>query len=290
LKPGNDSGNMKKLNIYNYFDYRDYLEEYYNLQKSLDKRFSHRTFLKKAGITGSVYLYRILKGERALSAKQIPNFNQALGHNPREGRYFRLLVLFQNEKKDLLKEEYLRELLSLRQSRQEFKLEDEKLKFYSKWYYAVIRELAVCLDFKDDFKTLANHVRPRIGPDQAEGAVKYLVNNGFIKKDAKGKYAHVDPIITTGPEVNSPIVLKYHKDNLLQCAEVLDFFNEKERDISSLTMSVSRKTYKTIKEEIKSFRKRLLTLATRDENPELACLVGFQLLPRSKVRQTGRTK
>jgi uncharacterized protein (TIGR02147 family) len=278
---------MEKISVYNYFDYCDYLQDYYDQQKSLDKSFSHRKFLQKVGISGSVYLYRILKRERILTLKYADNFSKVLDHNTREARYFKTLIRFQNEKKQAQKEKYLRQLLSLRYTKEEFKLKDKKLKFYEKWYYAPVRELVVCLDFKDDYNKLANFIRPRITPDQAESAVRFLLSNGFIKKDQNGKYVHTDSVITTGPEVDSSFVLKYHKNNLLQCAEIFDAFSEEERDISSVTLSVSKKTFKNIKEEIRGFRKRLLHLATQDEEPELTCLVAFQLLPRSKFGKSG---
>jgi uncharacterized protein (TIGR02147 family) len=271
-----------KIKIFNYFDYCEYLTDFYNLKKSTDSSFSHRSFLKKAGISGSVYLQRILKGERKLSVKFIPNFNTALEHTPKEAKYFQLLVQFQNEKKPSVKEEFLRQLLSLRHTQKEYIIEDKKLNFYDKWYYPVIRELVTFLDFKDDYRKLARVVQPKISPVQAEGAVKYLLKNGFIKKNDHGRYSHVKPVITTGPNVQSTKVIKYHKNNLMLCADALEEIPREERDISSITLSVSNQTYENIKDEIRNLRKRLLQIAKKDPNPERVCLVGFQLVPRTK--------
>ncbi|MBN2037442.1 MAG: TIGR02147 family protein, partial [Chitinispirillaceae bacterium] len=68
-----------------------------------------------------------------------------------------------------------------------------------------------------------------------------------------------------------------------QSMEALDTVDLELRDISSVTLSVSRKTYAAIKKEIQDFRKRLLVMAQEDANPEVVCLAGFQLIPRSPM-------
>jgi uncharacterized protein (TIGR02147 family) len=269
--------------IFIYFDYREYLAEYYKRRKATDPAFSHRAFLKKAGIAGSVYLHRILNNERKLSQKFIPHFSLALDHTPREARYFRLMVLFRNEKKAARKEEHLREMLVLRYSTPELKIEDRKLRFFDKWYYPVLRELVVMADFGEDYHRMANLVVPAISPQQAEAAVRYMIENGFLRRNEKGAYLHAQAIITTGPEVNSTIVRKYHQQNLMQCAEALETIGREERDITSLTLGVSAQTLQVIKKELHAFRKRLLQLAKDDPHPaSQVCLVGLQLLPRSR--------
>ncbi len=270
------------IDIFKYFDYLEYLNDFYSNMKSQVYGFSHRSFLKKAGISSPNYLVRILKGQRKLSPKFIANFSRAINHSGKEAEYFRLLVLFKNEKRPEEKERYLRGMLTARNSREEFRIHDQKLKFFKKWYYPVIRELVTIVDFNDDFNLLASRVIPRITAVQARNAVHYLEKNGFIKKDAHGRYRQTDSVISSGPEVHSTIMADYHKKTILQSARAVDEIQSEERDISSLTMSVSKETYREIKKEIQGFRKRLLSLARNDNNPELVCFAGFQLLPKSK--------
>jgi uncharacterized protein (TIGR02147 family) len=271
------------IDIFKYLDYRDYLQEVYNCLKKSRKGFSYRSFAKQACIPSPNYLFRVLQGSRNLTDNYCPHICTALDLSPDEARYFVALVNFNNEKKPEKKEESLRRLLMLRHTRGEFRLEDKKLKFFAKWYYPIIRELVIVLDFKEDYNLLARSCIPRITAVQAENAVRYLLSNGFIKRDESGKYIQTDPVITTGAEVNSVFLRKYHRQTITQCADALDSVKLFERDISSLTMSVSKKTFQDIKIEIQEFRKRLLALAKKDTNPELVCFTGFQLVPRSEI-------
>jgi uncharacterized protein (TIGR02147 family) len=75
---------------------------------------------------------------------------------------------------------------------------------------------------------------------------------------------------------------------LQQCSDALDTVPAQQRDITSLTLGVSAQTYDRIKEEIQQFRQHLLSIAEEDPNPEMVCLVAFQLLPRTTPPQ--RTK
>jgi uncharacterized protein (TIGR02147 family) len=270
------------INIFKYFDYLEYLNDFYSNMKSQVYGFSHRSFLKKAGIASPNYLLRVLKGQRKLSPKFVANFSHALNHSAKEAEYFRLLVFFKNEKRPEQKEKHLRGILTARYSREEFRLHDEKLKFFKSWYYPIIRELVTIVDFGNDYSLLANHVVPKLTAVQARNAVTYLEQNGFIEKDARGRFRHTDSVITTGPEVNSAIMADYHKKTIAQSAQAIDEIPSKDRDISSLTLSVSKETYQEIKKEIQEFRKRLLSLARNDKNPEMVCFAGFQLLPKSR--------
>jgi uncharacterized protein (TIGR02147 family) len=156
------SGTQKPVDIYDYFDYREYLNAVYITRKKNEKGFSHRFFTREAGISSPNYLHRVLKGERTLQGDYIGKFCTALRLTRGESRYFRTLVHFNNTGEPTEKEHTLRTLLSLRYRRGLHRINDRKLRFFSKWYYPVIRELAVILTFKDDYNLLARNCIPRI--------------------------------------------------------------------------------------------------------------------------------
>ncbi len=278
--------NQKKrseIDIYNYFDYREYLQAEYTWRKQHIPGFSHRLFSTEAGISSPNYLFRILKGERGLNDSYTENFAVALGLAQNEKKYFTTLVEFNNAHSVDSKEKLLRSLLALRYQRGIHRIADKKLKFFSKWYYPVIRELAVILDWKNDYNYLARHCLPHITVQQARDAVNYLVKTEFLKELDDAKYERTEPLISSGDEVRSTVLRNYHKQTLTQSIEALDTIDLEDRDISSLTLSVSRKTFCAIKKEIQEFRKRLLAMAKEDTNPEVVCLTGIQLIPRSRI-------
>ena len=279
-----------KPNILDYFDYREYLSDVFAELKKQRRGFSYRSFSRELGISSHNFLPRIIKRERNLSGEFIPRLSGYLNHSQRELRYFKTLVAFNNEKKPPAKEQFLKQLLTLRVTHEEHKIEDKRLSFFSKWYYPVIRELVSICDFKEDYAFLARRCIPRITAAQAKSAVEYLVNNGFIRKNNNGRYRIVNQVIATEPEVNSAIIPRYHRITIQQCADAVDTIRKENRNFSSSTLLVSLELYNEIKKEIYHFRKKLLGMAKECTNPELVCFAGFQLLPRSELIKAGNAK
>jgi len=276
---------MKTLDIFTYLDYRKYLADYYSLCKSQDPAFSHRSFLKKAGIPGTVYLQRVMTGKRKLSVKYIDNFIAALGLAKREARYFHALVHYGKSRLISEKEPLLKELMEIRAQDNELCLQNNQLKFFGKWYYPVVLELLHFVDCRKEYNTLANMVNPRISAAQAAAAVKFLLKNGFLKKNELGAYVPADAVITTGPEARSTILANFHRQNLAWCSDSLTIVESDDRDISSLTLGINHATYQKIKTEIQDFRKRLLAFAAKDHDPDMVAHIGFQLMPRTKIKK-----
>lgn len=271
---------QREFSIYFHLNYREMLAEYYEYRKSVG-RYSHRQFLADAGIKGSAFLTKVINGKQKLSLKTVPNIAQALNLSKGEVGYLTTMIKFCNEEKSEYRAQYLATLLQKRSRFPDLKLSDKKLKFYQKWYYPVIRELATLIDFKENYHLLGRMAIPRLNGDQAQGAVRFLVENGFLEKTENG-YVQVDPILSTGDDVLSTFVANYHKSNLELNIDDVDRFEMKDRDVSSLVMAVSDENYSRIKEEIRLFRKRLLAIAEEQQIHEKVCHVGFQLVPRSR--------
>lgn len=276
----------KKPSIYDYFDYREYLSDVFNYFKTIDSAYSHRKFLAEAEIPGSTYLLRVINGERKLSLKYVANFSRSIQHDPGEAAYFELLVKFNNEKNVDNKDQFLKELLKIRSDKTSFSLEDKKLKYFEKWYYPVIRDLIGLVDNSEDYNALSRMLIPPMSPLQVKRAVIFLQKNGFIKKREDGQgYVPSEPIVSTPPSVNSTILSQFHKKNLELDIDAFENCSLSDRSISSVIMSVSTETFEKMRIEIQEFRKRLLALAREDTNPSMVCRVGFQVVPRAKVKK-----
>ncbi|MBN2036142.1 MAG: TIGR02147 family protein [Chitinispirillaceae bacterium] len=272
--------------IYNYFDYREYLNDIFGYFKKADPAYSHRKFLSDARIPGSTYLLRVLKKQRKLSPKYVANFSEAIRHNTSEARYFALLVKFGNEKNVDKRDLILKDLLKIRSARTPYALQDKKLRYFEKWYYPVIRDLVALVDFKNDYKALGRMLVPPIKPEQAKGAVAFLKKHGFItlREDRRG-YEPSEPIVATPPSVHSTILSRFHKKNLELDIDAFENCPFSDRSISSVTMSVSKDTFEKMRVEIQELRKRLLALAREDRAPTMVCRAGFQLVPRARVKK-----
>lgn len=272
-----------KISVFMYFDYRDYIRAVLETMQS--KGLSLRAIQENAGVSGSAFFSRILDGSRPLSIANAKNIAKSWGLSVDESDYFLNLVRFGNEKNVDVREELLRKLLAVRANNQEFALQDSSLKFFSKWYYPVLRDLLPLLPPNMPAEKIGRMFTPVLRAPQVESGIRYLMESGFVTLDENGVYRVEQPIVSTPPRVRSTILRKYHLKNLEVNSEVYDLFTSDDRSVTSVTCSLSKESFEKVREEIAKLREKILALSREEKNPDRVCHVGFQLVNRAKVKE-----
>lgn len=275
------SKNSAKIkNVFMYFDYREYIRD---VLETLQKDgLSLRAIQESAGLSGSAFFTRILDGSRPLSTANAKTLVTAWGMGEGEAEYFMDMVKFGNERDVDRREGHLKKLLAVRSRNREYALQDSTLKFFSKWYYPVLRDLLPLVPAGTSAERIGRMFTPALRAPQVQSGIDYLVEAGFIAIGEDGKYAVTSPIVSTPPRVRSTILRKYHLKNLEINAEVYDSFTSDDRSITSVTCSLSKEGFEKVREEIAALREKILAIAREDKSPDRVCHVGFQLVPRAK--------
>ena len=274
---------VSKISVFMYFDYRDFIRAVLETMQS--KGLSLRAIQENAGVSGSAFFSRILDGSRPLSIANAKNIAKSWGLPDDESDYFLDLVRFGNEKNVDVREELLRKLLAVRANNQEFALQDSSLKFFSKWYYPVLRDLLPLLPPNMPAEKIGRMFTPVLRAPQVESGIRYLMESGFVTLDENGVYHVEQPIVSTPPRVRSTILRKYHLKNLEVNSEVYDLFTSDDRGVTSVTCSLSKESFEKVREEIAKLREKILALSREEKNPDRVCHVGFQLVNRAKVKE-----
>ena len=274
---------VSKISVFMYFDYRDFIRAILETMQS--KGLSLRAIQENAGVSGSAFFSRILDGSRPLSIANAKNIAKSWGLSVDESDYFLDLVRFGNEKNVDVREELLRKLLAVRANNQEFALQDSSLKFFSKWYYPVLRDLLPLLPPNMPAEKIGRMFTPVLRAPQVESGIRYLMESGFVTLDENGVYRVEQPIVSTPPRVRSTILRKYHLKNLEVNSEVYDLFTSDDRSVTSVTCSLSKESFEKVREEIAKLREKILALSREEKNPDRVCHVGFQLVNRAKVKE-----
>jgi uncharacterized protein (TIGR02147 family) len=272
--------------LFEYLNYREYLRDYYEEKKQEHSFYSYRLFSQKAGLKSPNFLKLVVDGERNLSKESVFRFSKALGLNKKEGDYFENLVFFNQSHTLEEKNAYLTKLMRYRKSSDPRKIEESEYKYYSAWYHPVVRELATAVDFHGDCRKLAQTVVPAITESEVQKSLELLVGLDFIRKQDDGTYVKTAASLSTGPHVRSVAVANYHKAVITLGAGAMERIPPAERDITSLTLSVSDEAYKVIVEKLQSFRRELLELAEDVEKPQKVVQLNFQLFPLTKPFNT----
>ena len=264
--------------LYTYLDYRKYLSNVLEEKRAEDKKFSHRFFLRRMGITSTGYLSNVICGKNSLNTKDAVSLGRVLNLSNAEIEYLKKLIYFSKAKTVEEKNVYFKQIMDYRKRRVVF-LQKDQLSLYSEWYTVIIREILHTCNFTDDYTALAKMVSPKISVQAAKKSIQLLEKMGLVEKNNDGVYKPVNRAITTGDQINSFHVTNFHRKMVNLAEFAIENTLSSKRDISSLTLSISEERFDIIKNEIQEFRKRILQIAEEETNPERVFQCNFHLFP-----------
>ncbi len=266
--------NKEQRKIFEYLDYREFLQDYYRIRKEANSSFSLRAFSDKIGFKAKDFISRVMQGEKNLSEQSIQKVASGLRLGKRESEFFAALVLFnQAETAEERNSHYakMQEILKIvRFSESQHLMAHYQYQVYSDWRHLVVRSLIGMFGFSGDFKELGNRVHPKITPEQAKESVKLLESCGLISKKEDGSYELSQSAITTGNRTSKTALRGFHQKCLKLGADSIDRDQPSERNISGLTLGISKDGYERIVERINAFRKEIAFLAEEDQEADTA--------------------
>jgi uncharacterized protein (TIGR02147 family) len=275
--------------IFEYTNYKKFIKDFYEFQKTQKCTFSYQYFAKKAGFKSKASLANITSGTQALAKNKIYDVGCVMKLGKKEMDYFSALVYFNDSKSVEERKVNFEKMQSLTMRSNKPRIIDSQYEYYSKWYHCVIRELVTIIDFKDDYKILANMVEPPITPKTARMSVELLLKLGMIKKASNGLYLQTDKMLSSGDEVTSLALQKYHKEHLALAADSIDRCDRALREISSVTAGLSKAGFAKIINEAAQFRKKIMEIVEHDTPVETVYQIALQIYPISKMPKNWRS-
>jgi uncharacterized protein (TIGR02147 family) len=159
------------------------------------------------------------------------------------------------------------------------------LEFFTEWYNVAIYELAFTPYFNDDPKELAGLLTPRIRPEQARKSLELLQRLNLLHKDeSSGRLVPKRSRVSTGDEIASLAIIRYHQKMIDLGKESLTSVEASLRDISAISIAIPEEKLPELKKEISALRKKLLSMAEQETNPDAVYQVNFQLFPLSRQK------
>ena len=271
------------IDIFDYFNYRKLLKDLYNARKAANPLFSYRLIGSKVGFSSAGFFTKILQGKANISLKIALEFAKLFKLKKHELHYFEMLVQFNQAKSHDEKKYFFEKLISMKQVKGK-NLVPEQYELFSRWYYVVIRELIDFHPFYGDYKELASMVVPAIKEAEAKKAIMTLEKLGLIAKNPDGYYEHTDAIISTGDEWKSIAVQNFQTETAELAKHAILNIPKQERDISTLTVSISSKTLESIRERLKKLRRELLELARADGFADRVHQINIHVFPVSRSK------
>jgi uncharacterized protein (TIGR02147 family) len=273
--------------LFSYTDYRVFLADYFKEQKAKIRIFSFRYFSNKAGFKSRDFMYKVIRGQKNLSQSSIFMVSQAIGFNQRESGFFEALVGFNQAKHHKERDAHFAKMQALSapvsaSSTETSLLTPDQYAFFSAWHHTAIRSYIDLHPFSGNYKALAKSLSPSITPAQAKRSIALLERLGFIAIGDNGVYRVIDKSLKTGENVREHAMDKLFRSFMALAQGALDEVPRDRRNISGLTLGISRGTYDEMVKRIGAFRAELAELANRDQNADRVYQLTLHLFPLSK--------
>ena len=266
-----------------FLDYRDFLSAVYSqLKKSLD-RYSYIQFAADLGFGRTNVVHLIIQGTRPLSAKAAEKVADSLSLNSIENEYLVTLAKYQNARSPRQRDELFDEIHAIKNRVLKSDIDRSQLEYFSEWFHPVIREMTFMADFKSDPDWIASKIFPRIRPEQARKSLALLESLKLIAFNAElSRHVATTTRVSTGDEVASIAVIRYHQQSIGLGRESITSVNEERRDVSAVTVCVSEAAARRMKAEVQAFRKKILAIADEVKDGDEVYQLNMQLFPLTK--------
>jgi uncharacterized protein (TIGR02147 family) len=276
--------NRQLPSIFDYYDFRKYLEEYRSKRKEFDPGFTHTYICYRLGQKNSKsYFANVINGIKIVTPEFINRLIELLELNAEEGNYFRALVNYNQTYNQKEKEYYLEQIV--KQNKADSRLiTAQEYSLYKEWHHSVIRAILDIFDFKDDFKWLAEMVVPPITVPQARKSINLLQSLNLIRRNEKGFLKPTDKTVRTEDYVHDEIIKHYQA----RCMEIAKLTllgnNDQPKDYSTNILSVSEEGLKKIQQKTLKFREEIRALVQNDKLPaDRVYHLDVQLFPNSRL-------
>ena len=249
--------------IFDYDDYRRFLQDYFDEQKKVRAVFSHRFFAAKAGFSSSSYCLNVIRGRFNLTPKSIEKMTKALKLDNRQTKYFAALVEYNQAKRVEERESAWDEITQIRSQNEFNHISHDQKEYFSKWYYPILRELVVHPDFDGDMMHLARAIDPAISTEEARAAVKNLEKWNLIQKTPEGKFQSTS-LMLDARNVSPMDLREIRREYVQQAIGAVESKKPSERFATFTTLAMSESSYDYAVKILEEARKKIIAKASDD--------------------------
>jgi|WetSurMetagenome_2_1015567.scaffolds.fasta_scaffold140885_1 uncharacterized protein (TIGR02147 family) len=272
--------------IYQYTDYRKFLEDYFEESKKTCKAFSHQYFARKAGIKSSGFMLHVIKGQRNLTSTVLHKVAHAIGMDASQTEFFEVLVNFNQAKEQRDKDYYLEKLMEKRRLIKTVHLVDRQFEFYKEWYHSAIREIIPIAGKNATPTGIAKLLVPEISPAKVKASLKLLEELGLVRKTPDGIHEITHQYIEGDDPIHRAAIVNFQRHILDLAKESWDNCKASESAAHTLTLAMSEKLAREIRGDIEQFKKKLIEKVIAEKGaPERLYQITMNYFPLSKRKK-----
>ncbi|MFP4242599.1 MAG: TIGR02147 family protein [Chitinispirillaceae bacterium] len=259
--------NKKLPDIFDYIDFRKFLEEYRQARAQYDSGFTHYYVCYRLGMKKSrSYFNNIIKGRKNIGPETVDKLIGLLGLKTEEANYFRALINYGQTNSSSEKEFYFDQIIALNNTPKRI-IDETTYEYFREWYHPVIRELLETIDFKGQYAWIAKKLRPSITAQEARHSIWLLQKLGLVALNSNGFLKPTDKVIATPDQVVNHMIQQYQVKSLERGQNAI-MEGPSNHKTSTLTVSVSNKGLERIVQKMDQLRSFIRSIAHKDDGDD----------------------
>ncbi|MGE0616060.1 MAG: TIGR02147 family protein [Bacteriovoracia bacterium] len=235
-----------KPDIRSYHDPIAFLKDWFAYKKAAKGRFTVRAFARRAGFS-SAFFPQVLLRKRPLTEKALEKVLPHLDLSPSEASFFRSLRAMGQSKDLQERSEGFHAIQNFRTYRRMNPKEFEVSRYFSRWFYVTIREMAELEHFKLDAEWISRRLVRTVPLAEIKKAIRFLKEHGFIEVvDKQGRVSTGDKHIQCEGNVYRVALTEFHIAMLALGADSLHRVEREKRHVSGFTIGMDADTYQKV--------------------------------------------
>ncbi len=268
-------------NLYNYKDYRLFLNDYIDDQKKHIPSFSIAQLAKKLNLSHTSSLNKVLRGQRNPGDELTKSLCAYFNFSPEEEGYFIDLVSLEKESNPIQKAKLLNRINKLVNRNIPNILPDNHFSLISNWYSYALIEMCRLKDFTFDFNWISSRLKNKVSSLQIEETINRLVYINLINiNDDKIELNQNRHQTTT--DIPNEYIKEYHEESIKKGIDAIREETIERRYISSSTIAVKKDSIHEAKKLIDQFQDNLSLLVESNDSADDIYMLNIQYFPVTK--------
>lgn len=275
-----DTETMKrtKLNIFDYTDFRQFIEDRLNELSNDNAKYSRRYIVRRMGLSGNNYLKMIIDGSRNLTDDVARKLVEAIGLKEDEAGFFYGLVTYGQAKTTKLRAEAFEKLRRNRRFKKVHGLDLDHYDYMTNTLTLALRELINYPDFQEDPSWISRQLTFKATPKAVREGFEKLIRLGLVERDTDGRLKVTMLHTATGDQLGNEPLRVYHHNMLKAAMKAQDLPVDK-RYYRGLTMSISQDVYHEVVDLYCEFIDKVRARINDTEEPDHVYQMEMGLFP-----------
>jgi len=265
--------------IHDYLDYRKFLRDALAFEKSEGRIGGHRDVAMFLGLKSPGHITWILQGKRNLVGTPLERMSKVVGLSSGDTEYFESLVRH-NDTTNPDERRLLMARIATAQAARKVKPSNAAARYWSHWRHAVVREVVALGRYAPkDAAAIARRIRPAATAAEVSASLELLLELGMLVTDSDGILVRAESVLSAGENWTLEAIRGFQRQILELSIKALDGVAREEREISTVTFSVSRERFQKIRSRIQEMRAEILALVRTDPEPDEVYHLAVELFP-----------